>query len=62
MFRGDIVEALEEDRELVSLAPAPEVQIVQLRVPLSYGCLRARGVKYDLARIDISCIQCKALH
>ena len=47
---------------VVPLAPVREVQQAQSRVPLSFGCQRARWTVHNLGGMDIRCTGCKALH
>ena len=48
--------------QLVPLAQAEEVYMVQPQVPLSFLCQRARWTGHDLGRLDARCTACHALH
>jgi len=48
--------------QLVPLAQAEEVYMVQPQIPLSFLCHRARWTGHDLGRLDARCTACHALH
>ena len=48
--------------QLVPLAQAEEVYMVQPQIPLSFWCHRARWTGHDLGRLDARCTACHALH
>ena len=64
MARTGVVIPPAVDIEQVPLAlqNGNEGQLVQLRVPLSFECQRARWTAHDLKGLDIRCTWYKALH
>jgi len=60
--RGGIAAVAADDMQLVPLAQAEEVQLVQPQVPLSFLCQRARWTGHDPGMLDARCTGCQALH